>query len=260
MKFFKYHGTGNDFVMIDAETEPVHILTTSEIKSICHRHYGVGADGLIIVSRVEEQLHMKYFNSDGREGSFCGNGGRCFVQFALDRKYISPDMKISFTAYDGEHNAEIATSGEVVLHMKDVDEVQKLSESEWELNTGSPHLLILSEAVSNLDVNKLGAEIRYSEKYSRDGINVNFLNPSTAELRTYERGVEAETMSCGTGTVAAAISLHEKTSGDLGAFSYELKSLGGKLRVSGTKERDGVFTQLRLQGPATFVFTGEWMI
>jgi diaminopimelate epimerase len=252
-EFFKYQGTGNDFVMIDNRQGLIN-LTTEDIEKVCHRRFGVGADGLIMIENIEGyDFKMKYYNADGREGSMCGNGGRCAVQFASDLKIFK--NKTSFLAVDGPHDSEI-NDGLVFLNMIDVESIKEEDEGYF-LNTGSPQLIVLVENIGTIDVKTTGAAIRYSEKWTaRGGVNVNFveiLDSGHIKVRTYERGVEDETYSCGTGVTAAAIvSNHIKNCFE----KVNITTLGGDLKVSFSKSNPSDYTNIHLIGPAKFVFKG----
>lgn len=252
MKFYKYQGTGNDFVMID-NREVLFNDAQDNIEAICHRRFGVGADGLILIENQDGyDFKMRYFNADGAEGSMCGNGGRCAVQFASDLGIFKGET--TFIAVDGEHTSKIE-EGKVFLHMIDVEQIDDETEGYY-LNTGSPHLIIYDADIDNLDVRGIGAKIRYSEYWkNRGGVNVNFvqiLDHGTIKVRTYERGVEDETYSCGTGVTAAAIVSHLKkfTSNNL-----DIITLGGKLNVS-LRNGDKI-SDIILSGPAKRVFEGH---
>lgn len=254
--FYKFQGTGNDFVMIDNRNSDFPKENTSLVASLCHRHFGIGADGLILLENDEKyDFRMIYYNSDGKESTMCGNGGRCIVAFAKLLKII--DNKTIFIAIDGEHYAEINNENQVKLQMKDVDVIRK-EDSYTFLDTGSPHHVQLAENVNNMDVKSEGASIRYGQLYKdKGGANVNFVTPLGNEkfaVRTYERGVEDETYSCGTGATAVAIAMYhqEKTK----ERDIHLQTLGGDLRVSFDVE-NGVYTNVFLIGQATFVFEGK---
>ena len=252
-EFFKYHGTGNDFIMIDNRQSKVS-LSTQEIEQACHRRFGVGADGLIMIENSEGyDFRMKYYNSDGREGSMCGNGGRCAVQFASDLGIF--EEKTTFIAVDGPHDSAIH-DGLVSLKMIDVSIISDEEEGYF-LNTGSPHLIVFVENIEKIDVKTVGSAIRYSEKWiARGGVNVNFTeisNPDQIKVRTYERGVEDETYSCGTGVTAAAIVSHfVKNTSEI----VNINTLGGQLKVSFNKSNLSDFSNIHLIGPAKFVFKG----
>lgn len=252
MKFFKYQGTGNDFVMID-NRERLFDDTQANIARICHRRFGVGADGLILIENTAGyDFRMKYFNADGAEGSMCGNGGRCAVQFAADLGIFKSEAR--FLAVDGEHHSRIE-NGNVFLHMINVQGIEDEKEGYF-LDTGSPHLVIFTDNTDALDIKALGAAIRYSDYWkNRGGVNVNFvqvINSGTVKVRTYERGVEDETYSCGTGVTAAAIVSHLRKSA---GTDLRIITLGGELRVSFRPGQE--ISEIILSGPAKQVFRGQ---
>jgi diaminopimelate epimerase len=255
MKFYKYQGTGNDFVMIDNRLENFPKNNTKLIESLCDRRFGIGADGLILLENDNStDFKMVYYNSDGNESSMCGNGGRCLVAFAKSLNVINNEA--TFIATDGLHNATIDENGIVSLQMKDVDEVKIESEYVF-LNTGSPHHVTLVNDLENYNVKENGASIRYSDLYGKVGSNVNFVNQLSENhfaLRTYERGVEDETLSCGTGATATAIAMN--AIGKTNSNAIDINVEGGKLKVTFEKSEKG-FEKVFLIGPATFVFEGE---
>lgn len=255
MKFYKYQGTGNDFVMIDNRLERFPKNNTKLIESLCDRRFGIGADGLILLENDNStDFKMVYYNSDGNESSMCGNGGRCLVAFAKSLNVINNEA--TFIATDGLHNATIDENGIVSLQMKDVDEVKIESEYVF-LNTGSPHHVTLINDLENYNVKENGATIRYSDLYGKVGSNVNFVNQLSENhfaLRTYERGVEDETLSCGTGATATAIAMN--AIGKTNSNAIDINVEGGKLKVTFEKSEKG-FEKVFLIGPATFVFEGE---
>ncbi len=255
--FYKYHGTGNDFVIINMLRNP-YSLSTEQIAFLCNRHKGVGADGLMMLLPSEDyDFRMKYYNSDGNEGSMCGNGGRCMLAFAHDMGIIKDQYR--FIAIDGEHKGRIlkehTTEKLVELKMSDVEKA-KILYNNYEINTGSPHYIDFRENIENLDVFKEGQEIRYSKNYKEAGINVNFVEQNENQLfvRTYERGVENETLACGTGVTAAALASSIRQ--NLVYKNFDIKVLGGQLNVR-FKTEDGIkFHSIYLTGPAVFVFEG----
>ena len=255
MKFYKYQGTGNDFVMIDNRLENFPKNNTKLIESLCNRRFGIGADGLILLENDNStDFKMVYYNSDGNESSMCGNGGRCLVAFAKSLNVINNEA--TFIATDGLHNATIDENGIVSLQMKDVNEVKIESEYVF-LNTGSPHHVTLVNDLENYNVKENGATIRYSDLYGKVGSNVNFvkqLSETHFALRTYERGVEDETLSCGTGATATAIAMN--AIGKTNSNAIDINVEGGKLKVIFEKSEKG-FEKVFLIGPATFVFEGE---
>lgn len=257
LKFFKFHGTGNDFIMVDNRDLIFSKNDTNLVNRLCHRRFGIGADGLILLepaSQEGDDFKMVYFNADGNQSSMCGNGGRCLVAFA---KYLHIiEERTSFTAIDGRHLA-ILKNGQVSLQMQDVD-VANLNESNLFLDTGSPHHIVFSKQIELVDVKKEGAQIRYSPQYeATGGTNVNFVEPSgenSFKVRTYERGVEDETYSCGTGVTAVALSAH--ATGKANGKEIDLTTPGGGLKVSFERDKDR-YHNIWLTGPAQFVFKGE---
>jgi len=253
ISFFKYQGTGNDFVIIDNREGKIN-LNTQQVKLLCDRRFGVGGDGLMLLNTQSNyDFKMVYFNADGNEGSMCGNGGRCLTQFAFDRGIIK-DVYL-FIAVDGEHEATMS-DGWVNLKMKDVTNIKDRRGS-YVLNTGSPHYVETTQDVMEMNVAEEGREIRNSKEFIKEGINVNFVevvNEQEIIVRTYERGVEDETLSCGTGVTAAAIATSPET---LGFNRVQITTLGGKLAVEYDKIDQQTFNNIWLCGPATFVFKGE---
>lgn len=251
IEFYKYQGTGNDFVMID--NRDLQFPKEKElIERLCDRRFGIGGDGLILLENDEKvDFRMVYYNSDGNESTMCGNGGRCLVAFAhfLD---IFEDSA-TFQAVDGLHEAEIH-NGIVKLKMIDVAEINK-DDNDSVLNTGSPHFVKFVEDIQNFKVHAEGYRIRNSATYRTEGINVNFVEELAENeifVRTYERGVEDETFSCGTGVTAAAlVYLKDKSNS-----SVNVKVLGGNLKVYAEKQGDA-FTNIWLEGPAKQVFRGK---
>ncbi len=252
--FYKYQGTGNDFVMIDNRLATFPKNNTQLIEHLCDRRFGIGADGLILLENdTETDFRMVYYNSDGNQSSMCGNGGRCLVAFAKKLNVI--ENNTTFIATDGLHHATISADGLVSLQMIDVDAIQTTQEFSF-LNTGSPHHVQLVEDLEHYNVKENGAAIRYSELYGKQGSNINFvkkIDATTFSVRTYERGVEDETLACGTGVTAVAIAMN--ATGKTNATSIHLNVEGGKLAVSFDK-KDGHYTNIFLIGPAEFVFKG----
>jgi diaminopimelate epimerase len=252
--FYKYQGTGNDFVLIDdrSQTFPV---SKALIASICHRRFGVGSDGLILLQNAEGyDFKMVYFNADGGEGSMCGNGGRCVVRFANDLGLFSDSTK--FIAVDGEHEASV--SGDTIrLKMSNVRGVEQYEEFDF-INTGSPHYITYVDHIEEVDVVNIGSEIRYGSVYGpKGGTNVNFvevIEDNHLSVRTYERGVEDETYSCGTGVTACALSAHLHK-GWAGPVTVE--TIGGTLEVAYNETAPGEFNDIYLIGPAVKVFEGN---
>ena len=255
IEFYKYQGTGNDFVMIDNRTNFFPKEDIQLIERLCDRRFGIGADGLILLENDSDtDFRMVYYNSDGNESSMCGNGGRCLVAFANQLGVIS--NQAIFMATDGLHHASVGNDAIVSLQMIDVDEIQK-KDSYTFLNTGSPHHVQIVEDLKNYNVKDSGASIRYGELYGEKGSNVNFvkkIDEDTFSVRTYERGVEDETLACGTGVTAVAIAMN--ATGETDKTSINLNVEGGKLNVSFDKMGDH-FTNVFLTGPAKFVFKGS---
>lgn len=256
LHFYKYQGTGNDFVIIDNRQGNFPKNNTKFIKFLCDRKFGIGGDGLILLEKDEDpasDFKMVYYNSDGNESSMCGNGGRCIVAFAHFLEMIKE--KTVFNAIDGLHEATINGS-EVSLKMKDVSKI-KFENKDVVMDTGSPHFVRFTSDVDFLILKKEGAGVRYSEKYKTEGINVNFVaenGENSFKVRTYERGVEDETLSCGTGVTAVALAAHhtQKTT----ANEVVLQTQGGKLKVHFSKTKNG-YDNIWLTGPAIQVFKGE---
>ena len=254
-EFFKYQGTGNDFVIIDNRNGHDLKLTLEQVKKLCDRRFGIGADGLMLLNvKPGYDFEMVYYNSDGREGSMCGNGGRCLIKFA-ESIGIQKEL-YKFVATDGEHEARIGADGMIYLKMNDVDVIVS-HHSDFMVDTGSPHYVKLVPQLANLDVFKKGREIRYSREFEKEGINVNFVEqldePDKIFVRTYERGVENETLSCGTGVTAAALVCYHNENG---FNEVEVKTLGGRLNVEFDRVEDGKFRNIWLCGPAERVFDG----
>lgn len=254
LTFYKYQGTGNDFVIIDNRDNAIQ-LTTGQVHKLCDRRFGIGADGLMLLSSREGyDFEMVYYNADGRESTMCGNGGRCLVKFASHMGINK--SKYHFIATDGPHDATIESNQWVNLKMIDVDGI-KQHFSDSILNTGSPHYIkpVSHNKLDTLDVYEEGRAIRYSNTYAKEGINVNFVEelPKGIYVRTYERGVEDETLSCGTGVTAAALVFAHNENG----FNrVEVKTKGGHLAVEFDKTGEDTFRNIWLCGPAEFVFKG----
>lgn len=253
LPFFKYEGTGNDFVIIDNRMQ-IFPKDTALIKKLCDRRFGIGGDGLILLENdAVTDFKMVYYNSDGNESSMCGNGGRCLVAFAKSLNVFNKET--TFIAVDGLHNASIDTEGIVALQMKNVGDVI-IEEDYIFMDTGSPHHVLVVDDVKNVNVKEMGAQIRYSDLYGKEGSNVNFvqqINPDTFTVRTYERGVEDETLSCGTGVTAVAIAMF--VNGKTQSKEVNLNVEGGQLQVKFQSEKNH-FSNVFLTGPATLVFAG----
>jgi diaminopimelate epimerase len=265
--FFKYQGTGNDFVMIDQRQQQfVQKSDVATINHLCDRRFGIGADGLILLEYPKNteggarDFQMIYFNADGRESSMCGNGGRCLVAFANYLKVF--ENQCVFNAIDGLHDAKVRADGWVELKMIDVEKVE-IGKDFYLLNTGSPHFVVFVEDLTDINVYENGREIRYSERFYTEGVNVNFVEikkDGSLEVATYERGVEAETFSCGTGVTAAAIAFALKKDYNFKenkTLIVPILTKGGNLEVRLQRNSAGVFQDIWLCGPATQVFEGE---
>lgn len=252
--FFKYQGTGNDFVLIDNRQLFFPKNNTKLIAQLCDRKFGIGADGLILLENHQtHDFTMVYYNADGLESSMCGNGGRCIVHFANYLQIIKNTT--TFSAIDGVHKATIEQEN-ISLKMNDLNNI-KFENGNWFLNTGSPHHVTLCDDLEHLDVQSQGSKLRY-EIYGKQGANINFvqqISPSTFAVRTYERGVEAETLSCGTGVTAVALAMHAASKTD--ATQIYLKTLGGDLKVTFQQEKNN-YINIYLTGPAQQVFKGKW--
>tara|TARA_R110002072_G_scaffold12215_8_gene53409 strand:- start:614 stop:1387 length:774 start_codon:yes stop_codon:yes gene_type:complete len=251
ISFVKYQGTGNDFIMIDAREKTVNFSVDTIVKT-CHRRFGIGADGLILINNHSAcDFEMDYYNADGSQ-SFCGNGSRCAQAFAKQLGII--DKESIFLAIDGMHMGK-SVGAEFATKMGDVNQIQKIGD-DYFIHTGSPHFIKYVADINSIDVEKEGAAIRNSPAYKKEGTNVNFV--SVAEdclmVRTYERGVEAETYSCGTGVTAVAISyLHQINSSQ---NQVKISTKGGDLLILLKRESDTNFKNIWLQGPAQEVYKG----
>ena len=253
--FYKYQGTGNDFVMIDNRQLFFSKNDTKLIKLLCDRRFGIGADGLILLeNHPTADFTMVYYNSDGNPSSMCGNGGRGIVAFAKELGVI--ENEATFKAVDGMHEAKIVDDI-VYLKMQDVPEISEFTDHLF-LNTGSPHHVQFASDLKTLDVKTAGAALRYGDLYGAEGSNINFveIEDEQVNIRTYERGVEDETLSCGTGATAVAIAMHhlEKVKSN----TVNLTVPGGNLQVNFEKNGKG-YKNVYLIGPAQKVFTGEWL-
>ncbi len=261
LHFFKYHGNGNDFIIIDNRIDDID-LTLIQIQQLCNRRFGIGADGLILLNNSKRSdFEMVYYNSDGKISSMCGNGGRCIAAFA---NYLGlAKDEIIFEAFDGIHKAIVIdkkTSGkiwDVKLQLRDVDEIEK-NKKYYFLDTGSPHYVEFVDNVAELNVDAEGRKTRYSERFSPNGTNVNFVEIDDERIfvRTYERGVESETLSCGTGVTASAIACFYEN----GKKEVDVHTTGGEFIVSfevNNQTGTNRFENIWLQGPAELVFEGS---
>lgn len=253
LHFYKYQGTGNDFILVDNRDGSIR-LSTKQILTLCDRRFGIGADGLMeLQMQAGYDFKMVYYNADGKEGSMCGNGGRCITRFAQDSGILKNNYE--FIAVDGPHSSYIDDDGIVHLKMKDVVKIDNYNSYSY-LNTGSPHVVKMVPHVMDMDVLEEGKRIRYNDHYRERGVNVNFVELIDEDhlfVRTYERGVEDETFSCGTGVTAAAlINAHN----DAGFNHVDVKTLGGNLFVEYEKTGEETFHDIWLCGPARQVFKG----
>lgn len=253
--FEKYHGTGNDFIILDNLNCEYDNLSIEQIQKLCVRRFGVGADGLIKINKSESSdFEVDYFNADGTK-SFCGNGARCAVAFVETLGINVANTR--FTAIDGVHTA--SKNGDIVsLDMNPVNHIIQF-DNDFILNTGSPHFVRFVDNLNNENIYNTGSQIRYSEHYRKEGINVNLVEQTgadTIKIETYERGVEDETLSCGTGATACALVLGLRNA-KIGKNSIKVQLKGGDLIVAFNYNGDNIFTEIQLIGPAVFVFKGE---
>lgn len=258
IEFYKYQGTGNDFILLDNRENLYTGLTNSQVAALCDRRFGIGADGLMFLNEKEGyDFEMIYYNANGKEGSMCGNGGRCIVQFAS--KLGIKKTHYLFLAVDGEHRAEKDLYKEIDLKMGDVNSI-KFDINHYVLDTGSPHYVTFVKDLENFNVVEEGRKIRNSKDFLEKGINVNFVESIGKDkiyVRTYERGVEDETFSCGTGVTASAlVAAHN----DNGFNRVEVKTKGGDLSVEFEKVNDNGFRDIWLSGPAVLVYKGEIVV
>ena len=251
--FNKYQGAGNDFIIIDNRENLINPSDSELINKLCDRRFGIGADGLILISNNDQSdFEMKYFNSDGFIGSMCGNGGRCTAHFALKAAIAGERQR--FLAYDGIHEAYVEKNI-VRLQMGNVNECRLINDNYF-LNTGSPHYVVIKEDIDSIDVHEEGKKLRWAPEFAPGGTNVNFVQllDKGLYIRTFERGVEDETLACGTGVTASAIASVLK--GHFDTNSVNVTTRGGNLKVD-FEIHDKKITNVWLTGPATFVFTGN---
>ena len=256
IQFYKYEGCGNDFVIIDERSGELQ-LSESQIAAICDRRFGIGADGVLLLgNHAEYDFQMVYFNADGSRATMCGNGGRCLSAFA--HKMNAMGDKGKFIADDGPHTAEIQwiedTITQVAISMKDATP-QEVSAQHIFINTGTPHYVLFVDDIETADVVETGRKIRNNSQFAPTGTNVNFVQLAPGEIfvRTYEKGVEEETLACGTGVTASAMAASLRT----GFTDFDVKARGGNLHVSFDK-KEHTFTNVILTGPARLVYTGEF--
>lgn len=256
LKFYKYQGAGNDFIIFDNRSL---ILSGDEHEwyaALCNRHFGIGADGVMLFQNHDKaDFEMVYFNADGQQSTMCGNGGRCIVNFA--GRIGMKKNHYEFLAVDGLHEAHV--EGDIVyLRMNDVNDIVR-EDDHYILDTGSPHYITFSSNLKQLDVKKAGSSIRYNDRFRQNGININFIELNGEEnfIRTYERGVEDETLSCGTGVTASALIIALQKQLPDGQHEIKLQTMGGELKVRFEKINDHTFKNIWLIGPGAFVFEGE---
>jgi diaminopimelate epimerase len=271
LHFFKYHGAGNDFIILDNRSRAYDAIKDPHtIAALCHRRFGIGADGLMMIqlptefksgTGIEDEaaldFDMVYFNADGGLGSMCGNGGRCIVSLAHRLGMIQDHT--TFNASDGIHEAKVIQADYIELKMKPVHTIELYSDHAV-LDTGSPHFVQLVDGIFSFPVYNKGREIRYSSDYPQ-GINVNFVEPAVEHLdiRTYERGVEDETWACGTGATAAALAYVEMSK-KYSAQIINLEAKGGPLKVKFNRIEPGHFENIWLCGGATYIYEGDFLI
>tara|TARA_S200000501_G_scaffold37371_1_gene30839 strand:+ start:147 stop:932 length:786 start_codon:yes stop_codon:yes gene_type:complete len=253
INFSKYNGAGNDFILIDDRKNLIND-NKSLITYLCDRHFGIGADGLIILKESSNSdFEILHYTSDGNLGSLCGNGSRCAVLFAFNKDIISTNTV--FHAFDGIHNAEILGNGLIKMDMKLNSDIVSNSYGTW-LDTGSPHLVVENNDTDELDVNNEGRLIRYNDFYKEEGVNINFvekISDNQFKIRTYERGVENETLACGTGSTASAICMNFL--GKTNSSNITMQCKGGDLSVEfNSSEKD--YKEISITGPAKLVFEG----
>eukprot|EP01091_Cochliopodium_minus_P017816 TRINITY_DN7075_c0_g1_i1.p1 TRINITY_DN7075_c0_g1~~TRINITY_DN7075_c0_g1_i1.p1 ORF type:complete len:284 (-),score=87.90 TRINITY_DN7075_c0_g1_i1:6-857(-) len=271
--FYKMHGAGNDFIVMNDQN---HSFSNEEISKMCDRRFGIGGDGLIIIKKHEKySFEMVYYNNDGSQ-SLCGNGSRCAVYFAKQFNYFEGD-ECEFLAYDGKHKGKVTSNqkeereGEIEIEMREIEEkeIEEIKEErEYTVNTGSPHYVSFlkgEELLDQIDFLKTSHSIRYSPAYSNVGINVNFVQISPTNdnisVRTYERGVEGETLACGTGSVACALAYYKHVGSKEKEKEVKVKCRGGNLRIKFVfDENDKKFKNVYLCGPAKFVFEGKYLL
>ena len=253
IEFHKYQGTGNDFIMIDDRENKFDVTDDALIAALCERRMGIGADGLILLREHDTlDFEMIYFNSDGNQSSMCGNGARCIIAFANMLEIIG--LKTTFMAIDGEHRGEII-DGNISLKMKDVTKIEGVGDG-LVIDTGSPHYIQIVDDLESLNVDLEGRKIRNSVHFKKEGVNVNFvLDAADLQVRTYERGVEGETLSCGTGVVATAIAMHYANC--IKDKLVDVSTIGGSLSVSFEVLND-TYLNIWLTGEASMVYVGEF--
>lgn len=257
LKFYKYQATGNDFIIIDNRNQDIN-LTEENIRFLCHRHFGIGSDGLILLENDDKtDFSMQFFNPDGSGGMMCGNGGRSIVKFAADKGVIKD--KCTFLAPDGLHSATI--EGENISLKMTTPTLFQAHEDGFYINTGTSHFVVFENNLEEIDIIKKGRTLRYDERFlTYNGCNVNFVQEiadKNLKIQTYERGVEDETLACGTGICASALTYSVKKQLPCGTHTINLSAKGGELQVRFEKQSDNQFSEVHLIGEAKMVFKGE---
>jgi diaminopimelate epimerase len=265
LHFYKMNGAGNDYVVVDNRDLSLN-LSSGQIEHICDRHRGVGADGLLAVEPAEQGADFKfrYYNADGGEAEMCGNGARCFGRFTSallgegTERVTFETIAGTLAAENVEENVRIAMSDPFALEMDTDATVDGLASTLRSVNTGVPHVVAFVDNLADVDVRTHGAAIRYHERFAPKGTNANFaqvLEPGHIAIRTYERGVEDETLACGTGMVACAL-MHHLLDGAPSPIKVDVKG-GDTLEIGFEKSGEMDFTKVTLTGPADFVFEGD---
>jgi diaminopimelate epimerase len=251
LKFEKYQGAGNDFIIINNTDKSIN-LTPEQIQKLCDRHFGIGADGLIELTKSDKSdFSMVFYNPDGYGANMCGNGGRCIAKYAFDHNIAGKNMK--FSADDGVHEACIIDDENVRIKMIDVNGITIFDDGMW-TNTGVPHFVKFVDDTDQIDINTEGRKLADDKRFAPERTNVNFIdNKNGFRIRTYERGVEGETLACGTGNVASALCINTKYSN---ASPITLKTKASRLKVFFEKNNNG-YTNIWLEGPAIKIFEGE---
>ena len=254
LEFLKYQATGNDFVIVDYRSKNIQPLTANKIKSLCDRNLGIGSDGFIEIYESNNfDFRMIYYNSDGKKSSLCGNGTRCAVKYVGN---ILKKEKVTFEAFDGIHIGFLDKNNNISIEMSDVEDF-KIFNNYMLFETGSPHYVEVVDNVHQINVHEQGSKIRNSQKFKKNGINVNFvqrISDSEFFVRTYERGVENETKSCGTGSVASALAMFE--SKKTIKKNIKIRTRGGYLDIAFEKVKN-VYKKIKLTGSALKVFEGK---
>ncbi len=253
--FYKYQGAGNDFILIDNRQKIFDGDKIAFARNWCNRRFGIGSDGLIFIENCDSaQFEMDFYNPDGSQ-SFCGNGSRCAVAFAKFLGIVEQD--ILFNAIDGLHNAELV-GDQVKIGMNQFGSIEKIGADDF-IDTGSPHYISYCRPNDQRDIIAFGQAVRYSERFKEEGTNVNLINEigdHHIAIRTYERGVENETLACGTGATACGLSYAALQQDQIsGVVKVDVK--GGELKIHYVKTNQAdVFSDIWLEGPAEFVFKG----